>query len=80
MKPVSLSVEVRDDLIVVMQHSPEFFAVYAMAPDEPQLKFKAARRRMTTPSWLKPGRPQMTRRASWGGSCKVRGLLTAPHH
>jgi hypothetical protein len=36
-KMYSLSVEVRDDLIVVMQHSPEFFAVYAMAPDEPQL-------------------------------------------
>ena len=37
----TLSVEVRDDLIVVMQHSPEFIAVYAMAPDEPQLKLQS---------------------------------------
>jgi len=41
MSKIDLSVEVRDDLIVVMQHSPEFFAVYAMAPDEPQLKLQS---------------------------------------
>jgi hypothetical protein len=41
MSKIDLSVEVRDDLIVVMRHSPEFFAVYAMAPDEPQLKLQS---------------------------------------
>jgi len=41
MSKIDLSVEVRDDLIVVMQHSPEFFAVYAMAPNEPQLKLQS---------------------------------------
>jgi hypothetical protein len=41
MSKIDLSVEVRDHLIVVMQHSPEFVAVYAMAPDEPQLKLQS---------------------------------------
>jgi hypothetical protein len=61
----SLSVEVQDDLIVVMQHSPEFCAIYALAPDEPQLKLQTKR------SWPKLRRWLTTRLASWDGLARL---------
>jgi hypothetical protein len=75
MSKIDLSVEVRDDLIVVMQHSPEFVAVYAMAPDEPSLNYKAAQRRMTRPSWRKLGSRRTKRRGSWVGLSDSLGRL-----
>ena len=67
----TLSVEVRDDLIVVMQHFPEFIAVYAMAPDEPQLKLQSRSKADDHTLWRKPGRRPMRKRASLGGSRRV---------